>query len=57
MVAFIDLLPAILAIVIGLIILVWPKILNIAIAVYLLAIGVLKLLIALGVFAIAVPIL
>jgi phage-related minor tail protein len=57
MVDFVALLPAIFTIVIGLVILIWPKILNIAIALYLLIIGILKLLVALEIFTLKIPLL
>jgi hypothetical protein len=57
MVDFIALLPAIFTIAIGLIVLIWPKVLNIAVALYLLIMGALKLLVALEVFTLKIPIL
>ncbi|MDP2926013.1 MAG: DUF3096 domain-containing protein [Nanoarchaeota archaeon] len=46
---------AILAIVVGIVILVWPKILNLAVALYFLIIGALKLIAALGIVSISIP--
>lgn len=54
MVDWISLMPAILAIIIGLVILIWPKILNVAVAIYFLVIGILKLLVAFGVLSITI---
>lgn len=55
MIDVMTLIPAILAIVVGLVILIWPKVLNIVVALYFLIVGILGLLNALGVFAIKIP--
>jgi hypothetical protein len=55
MVDVITLIPPILAIIVGLVILIWPKVLNIVVALYFLIVGILGLLAALGVFVVKVP--